>query len=385
MRRAVLTSIIGAVLFLVASLPSFAAISLSERDWQALKILARNGVNPVVIGTDLPATCTVNTLFFDSDGGGESLLYVCSPADTWVAVGDIVESLQTTFEAGNDINTASPLTPLIVGNGTDYWKIYYDPTDGLRIRCVYDGVEGACNSDQKLSAGYSAGIRSSGGVDIMRATNDTLEVAFGGQVKTSNLGVEITESDTNPTCGVGNYNVYADLSETTIKFCNNGVASSLVTSTSATDTYVLKTVNETVNNSVTLQNDDALAFSALANSTYAVQLFILYDSSTTADFRYDFTLPVSAIGYKSTSHAPTTTTACSGTAGTFVFNDITQTDNNVGGAGTGTANTCALVVEATIITAGTSGTVQVRWAQGTLDATDTVVRANSWIRYRKIL
>lgn len=48
-----------------------------------------------------------------------------------------------------------------------------------------------------------------------------------GQIVTANTGVEFTESDTNPTCAAGNYTVYADLSETKLKKCTNGVVSDL--------------------------------------------------------------------------------------------------------------------------------------------------------------
>lgn len=46
-----------------------------------------------------------------------------------------------------------------------------------------------------------------------------------GQVVTDNLGIEFTESDTNPTCAAGNFNIYADLSENKLKKCENGTAS----------------------------------------------------------------------------------------------------------------------------------------------------------------
>lgn len=51
-----------------------------------------------------------------------------------------------------------------------------------------------------------------------------------GQLVTSNLGVEFTESDTNPTCSAGNYNIFADLSETKLKKCTNGSVTDLDTS-----------------------------------------------------------------------------------------------------------------------------------------------------------
>lgn len=43
-----------------------------------------------------------------------------------------------------------------------------------------------------------------------------------GQIVADNLGIELTESDTNPTCNAGNYSIYADLSDARVAFCDNG-------------------------------------------------------------------------------------------------------------------------------------------------------------------
>jgi hypothetical protein len=52
-----------------------------------------------------------------------------------------------------------------------------------------------------------------------------------GQLVTDNLGIEFDESDTNPGCTTGNYNIFADLSENKLKKCQDGVASDLDTTT----------------------------------------------------------------------------------------------------------------------------------------------------------
>ena len=54
-----------------------------------------------------------------------------------------------------------------------------------------------------------------------------------GQLVTDNLGIEFDESDTNPSCGTGNYSVYADLSEQKLKKCQNGVSSDIGTASGA--------------------------------------------------------------------------------------------------------------------------------------------------------
>lgn len=213
--------------------------------------------------------------------------------------------------------------------------------------------------------------------DAFATGSGTVTMQTSEQFVGSNLGIEFSESDTNPACASGNYTIYADTSEATLKYCNNGV-----TYTPAQEIIIRKTSNETINNSATLQNDDVLVFAASANTTYSIKLFVLYDASQASDFQYAFTLPTSASGYKVTTNTTTTTTTCSGSSGSMVYNDITITNNNVGAAGVGA--TCALMIDGTVITAGTAGNVQFRWAQATADATNATVQANSWMSYRRL-
>jgi hypothetical protein len=52
-------------------------------------------------------------------------------------------------------------------------------------------------------------------------------IVAGDSLTTSNQGVEFTESDTNPTCGDENYNIFADASEHKLKKCVDGVISDI--------------------------------------------------------------------------------------------------------------------------------------------------------------
>lgn len=60
------------------------------------------------------------------------------------------------------------------------------------------------------------------GVDTLNAG---VNVATGTSINASNYGVSFTASDTNPTCNSGEYKIYADLSETKLKKCQNGTTS----------------------------------------------------------------------------------------------------------------------------------------------------------------
>lgn len=73
-----------------------------------------------------------------------------------------------------------------VGDGTDYWAFYRDPTDGLQFTAVVGGVENATNYIRKLAATYYWEIRNASGVSILRVTNDT------GAITNATLDVEAT-------------------------------------------------------------------------------------------------------------------------------------------------------------------------------------------------
>ncbi len=65
--------------------------------------------------------------------------------------------------------------------------------------------------------------------------NKTFDIlAVLGGLYTGNLGIDFTESDTNPGCSAGVYNIYADLSETKLKKCQNGTVSDLAGTAGAT-------------------------------------------------------------------------------------------------------------------------------------------------------
>lgn len=126
------------VLLLILMCPSLslAAPAMSERDWQILKNIARNGgAAGITMGTELPLTCTPgtgpNAFFLDTDT--DTLSY-CSDTDTFLAIstGQTV-TLDNAFDNGSEINGATSATPAIIGNGTQKGKLYGDATKGFMI------------------------------------------------------------------------------------------------------------------------------------------------------------------------------------------------------------------------------------------------------------
>lgn len=129
---------------------------------------------------------------------------------------------------------------------------------------------------------------------------------------------------------------------------------------------VRKSADETVNNSTTLQADDELLLPVEANATYWLYLRLIMSSGTTPDFKMLFTFPT---GLLMTLHNVEPTPTIS------VPYDQTTT-----AAVSGTGADATIQVEGLVRVASTAGTLALTWAQNTLNASNTIVRANSTMR-----
>lgn len=151
--------------------------------------------------------------------------------------------------------------------------------------------------------------------------------------------------------------------------------SPLFTPPIAADLRAVKAADETVNNSTTLQDDDALSLSLPASATFHVTALILYESTTTADFSSGFVLPAGATGVVWFSgfntSGVTSTLANQAWAGAFSH----------GGSGAGTLR--VIWFDGIVRTDG-AGTFKYQWAQATQEVSDTKVLAGSFIKAERI-
>jgi hypothetical protein len=150
-------------------------------------------------------------------------------------------------------------------------------------------------------------------------------------------------------------------------------------------TYVIKGSTETVTNSTTLQDDDALFFSVATSSKYWFEAVLLVDGSTTGDIKIQFNVPASATGFWAPEGgtAPANHWSAVNTGGTPVTLGAYGASQSFGM--TGSCAPCGIRISGIVSTAGTSGTVQMQFAQASLDAGVAVeVQVNSFISYTKI-
>lgn len=157
------------------------------------------------------------------------------------------------------------------------------------------------------------------------------------------------------------------------------VAGELIRASDVTRLEAVKTATESVTSSTTLQNDDELLLSVLANTTYFVFGLLFYDGATAGDFKFSWTGPS---GYAFDFSAPilgTGTTSAvvdGGATNTLNMTAFTEADT-VGAGAAGAGTTIAITITGVLIVGGTAGTFQLQWAQFGSSATATRVFAPS--------
>ncbi len=128
--------------------------------------------------------------------------------------------------------------------------------------------------------------------------------------------------------------------------------------------HVVKKVDETVNNSVTFQDDDEIVCTTLkANRIYSFLLVMIFISLTTADIKYKITgnTIVRQIGNLSGNAVSTVE------AGTDARSYNTDGTTNMG------------ILHGSIVTDGSPVAFQLQWAQNAAVATDTKMLKGSYL------
>lgn len=138
------------------------------------------------------------------------------------------------------------------------------------------------------------------------------------------------------------------------------------------DGKVVKTADETVNNSNTLQNDDHLFFPIEASEIWFFKLALFVTGlSTTADLKINWSLPSGAtIMWLAEASGLGVSTAASPQAVISTANSALGTANN-----TSLQQLVGLITNST-----TAGTAQFQWAQNTATAEDTKLLKGSQLR-----
>lgn len=147
--------------------------------------------------------------------------------------------------------------------------------------------------------------------------------------------------------------------------------SALITEVRPLEAY--KTADQTVNNSAALVNDSELFVAVVANARYDFELRIVHNSGTTPDFKYGWTFPTGT-----TMRYTQNTVPLAGTAFSLFVQIQTDTPQGEGGAADR-----GLHAWGKVLVGSTAGTLRLQWAQSTANASDTIVRAGSYLTLRR--
>lgn len=156
-------------------------------------------------------------------------------------------------------------------------------------------------------------------------------------------------------------------------------SSSLVFSSLGVPNYIVCASDESDTDN-TFHSDAELLFSVGTSQIWLVEvlLYVQSGASATPDIKVTWAIPASATVSMAVLGELTTSTALT-EGGTFQ-----ETSPSSFGRGVDANATNLVHVWTTLRTAGTGGTMQFQWAQNTTNATATVRKADSWMRYTRI-
>lgn len=143
---------------------------------------------------------------------------------------------------------------------------------------------------------------------------------------------------------------------------------------------VYKTASEDRTATTALTADSDLQATLEANAIYHVTMQIHYATSTVAGFQTDWTVPAGASGGRSSISAGAASNTSSDTTGNFGVHNFSTVVNH----GNRNSTNQLWLMEEGMVTTKSAGTIALRWAQVTSDASITRVGSNSVMLIRRL-
>jgi hypothetical protein len=142
---------------------------------------------------------------------------------------------------------------------------------------------------------------------------------------------------------------------------------------------VRKPADQSVTSSTTLTNDNDLVVSLEANATYEVDgyLMVFGSGAGLGDCKIDFTIP-SGASMRYTSGGVVNSNPAT------AYEDTVNANTTARAIGTNGSVDMGVPLRADIVMGSTAGSVQLRFAQNSSNATATGFRAGSRLRFRRI-
>jgi hypothetical protein len=140
---------------------------------------------------------------------------------------------------------------------------------------------------------------------------------------------------------------------------------------------IIKPADQNVTSSTTLVNDLDLVLPVEANSAYIFDCWLEFDAAASGDFKWTWSVPSLAKLLYQALHNEGGTIGLNNSATSY------SNGNTVSAAGGG-AVVQAITMHGNLLTDVTAGSLQLRWAQNTVNATMTNLRARSHLYLQKI-
>lgn len=141
-----------------------------------------------------------------------------------------------------------------------------------------------------------------------------------------------------------------------------------------------QSADQSVTNSTTLVSSNDLVAPVVANGIYVVRMYLVYDCNSTADFKYQLTLPASGVVVKHSRWANAAADAAINSAVNHDSQDVTT--YNLGGVAAGTIMTA--LPRAIIALGATAGNCTLQFAQAVSNGTATILKAGSVMNLRRV-
>lgn len=144
---------------------------------------------------------------------------------------------------------------------------------------------------------------------------------------------------------------------------------------------VVKTGNQTVNNTATNVTDNHLVLSLAANATYHVSLVLIVYGPAAADWKQLWSAPAGAAGTRFTHGPSSLTTTVRNTQINFRSAPLTTSLTY----GTDGSEASVIREEIWLTTSGTAGNLALTWSQAVATVGDTRVERGSWMSAYRVV
>jgi hypothetical protein len=207
-------------------------------------------------------------------------------------------------------------------------------------------------------------VQNANGDSLMNVNSSTGAVSMQGALS---VGGELSLSTIS---GAG----LTDCDATNAKLLYDATSKTFSCGTDRASVTIRKSADQSATSDITVNDDNAFFFTVGAGETWAFQMFFEVNAPSTVDFRSRIDAPVGStcrVANNNIFEGHNTYTGTCGSGGELITDQSDTWDN-------------AYIIYGTVVTGGTGGTVQFRWAQGSSSGTPAIVRGGGQMIAYKI-